>query len=296
MDLKQLHYFVTVVEEGTISAAAKKLFLSQPPLSAQMKLLEEELGCVLFQRGQRHIQLTEAGKQLYKKATVLLELSRVAKEEMREYTDAQVSTVRVGIVSSVVGPMATRWIADFTALHPEVIFSIYESDTYDLIEKLHNNILHIAVVRTPYAADDLAATPLKTEPIVAMGRPVFFPGEEHPIPLSTLSHLPLILYRRWEAVIKGEFDKLGLPLHLKCICDSANTVVDLLEEGIGVGLAPASATRLISDPGVVCRQLEDCRIESRIDLIRQRDVYVPPCVREFCEYLGKLYLHGDNGK
>ena len=65
MELKQLLYFVTVVEEGTISAAAKKLFISQPPLSAQMKLLEDELGCVLFQRGQRQIQLTEAGKKLY---------------------------------------------------------------------------------------------------------------------------------------------------------------------------------------------------------------------------------------
>ena len=59
MDLKQLHYFVTVADEGSISGGAKKLFLSQPPLSIQLKSLEEELGCILFERGPRNITLTE---------------------------------------------------------------------------------------------------------------------------------------------------------------------------------------------------------------------------------------------
>ena len=78
MDLKQLEYFTTIVNEGTISAAAKKLNLSQPPLSAQMKALEQEFGCVLFERGSRKIQLTEAGRILFRHAANLLELSNRA--------------------------------------------------------------------------------------------------------------------------------------------------------------------------------------------------------------------------
>ena len=65
MDFHQLQYFVAIAESGSITAAAKKLFLSQPPLSMQMKRLEKELGCVLFLRGAREVQLTEAGKLLY---------------------------------------------------------------------------------------------------------------------------------------------------------------------------------------------------------------------------------------
>lgn len=80
MDLKQLTYFVTVIKEGTISGAARKLNLSQPPLSTQMKLLEEEFGCVLFERGSRKIQLTEAGQLLYERAVTMLELSEVTKK------------------------------------------------------------------------------------------------------------------------------------------------------------------------------------------------------------------------
>lgn len=61
MDLKQLQYFATVAKEGNISKAAKALHISQPPLSIQLKHLEEELGCVLFERGAREVELTEAG-------------------------------------------------------------------------------------------------------------------------------------------------------------------------------------------------------------------------------------------
>ncbi|MGI6151069.1 MAG: LysR family transcriptional regulator [Christensenellales bacterium] len=173
MDLKQLQYFVTIVEEGTISAAAKKLFMSQPPLSTQMQLLENELGCVLFLRGQRRIRLTEAGKQFYSKAKAILELSRVTKEEMQHFADAKAGTIRVGIISSVVSPMATGWIADYARLYPKVRFSVYEANTYELIEKLRADILHLAIVRTPYSSEGITAIPLESESLVAIAKESF---------------------------------------------------------------------------------------------------------------------------
>ena len=80
MNLKQMEYFVAIVNEGNISAAAKSLHISQPPLSPQMKLLEDELGVVLFERGSRSIFLTEAGKVFYEKALHRSEERRVGKE------------------------------------------------------------------------------------------------------------------------------------------------------------------------------------------------------------------------
>ena len=82
MELRQLHYFVTIVNEGNISQAAKRLHISQPPLSHQMKLLEEELGVTLFERGSRRIRLTLPGKALYEKALAILDLSALAKTEI----------------------------------------------------------------------------------------------------------------------------------------------------------------------------------------------------------------------
>ena len=82
MELRQLSYFATIVNEGNISQAAKKLNISQPPLSHQMKLLEAELGVTLFERGSRRIRLTPAGKTFYDRALVILDLSQAARTEL----------------------------------------------------------------------------------------------------------------------------------------------------------------------------------------------------------------------
>ena len=101
MELRQLTYFITVVEEGTISSAARKLNLTQPPLSAQMKQLEAECGCVLFERTSRRIQLTEAGRMLYNRALTLLELADITRQELKDYREGTSGTLRLGVVSSV---------------------------------------------------------------------------------------------------------------------------------------------------------------------------------------------------
>ena len=100
MDIRQLIYFATIVEEGSISAAAKKLHLSQPPLSYQLKLLEEELHLQLLQRGARGVQLTEAGKVLYKRAQGILELTERTQKELQAMAGGFAGTLHIGTVSS----------------------------------------------------------------------------------------------------------------------------------------------------------------------------------------------------
>ena len=82
MNLKQMEYFITIVNEGSISAASKILHISQPPLSTQMKLLEQELGVTLFERGSRAIALTHAGKVFYDRAQGILDMTGAARQEL----------------------------------------------------------------------------------------------------------------------------------------------------------------------------------------------------------------------
>ena len=83
MDIRTLYYFVTIAEELNITKAAEKLCMSQPPLSSQMKALEDELDTILFIRGKRHLQLTDSGKLLYRHAKEILSLVNKTKEEIR---------------------------------------------------------------------------------------------------------------------------------------------------------------------------------------------------------------------
>ena len=84
MDLRTLRYFTVAAQELNITRAAQKLHMSQPPLSHQLRLLEEELGAPLFVRGKRRLQLTEEGAALLRRANELLDLAAQARQEIRE--------------------------------------------------------------------------------------------------------------------------------------------------------------------------------------------------------------------
>ncbi len=209
MTLKQLKYFVAVVEEGSITAAARKLFISQPPLSAQIKSLEEKMGCELLVRGAQKTEPTEAGRALYRHALSLLSLSRIAKDEVSQIGRQAEGTIRIGMVSSIVCSAGACWIEDFLREHPGVYVEITESNTYALLEKLRINLIHLAILRTPFVDENLVCETLYSDTIMAAGRGEFM-GEGKTISIQELSEKPVILYRRWEEIVRAWFHKAGL--------------------------------------------------------------------------------------
>ena len=136
MELRQLSYFTTIVNEGNISQAAKKLNISQPPLSHQMKLLEAELGVTLFERGSRRIRLTPAGKTFYDRALAILDLSQAARTELTAQKQEIQGVVRLGIISSAVEFVTRHYLAPFRRSYPKALFELHESNSYHLLDLL----------------------------------------------------------------------------------------------------------------------------------------------------------------
>lgn len=158
MDIRQLIYFATIVEEGSISAAAKKLHLSQPPLSYQLKLLEEELHLQLLQRGARGVQLTEAGKVLYKRAQGILELTERTQKELQAMAgQGFAGTLHIGTVSSSGASLLDWRIPAFHEQYPQIGFAIHEGNTFELMEMLESGLIELAVVRTPFHDEQVDA-------------------------------------------------------------------------------------------------------------------------------------------
>src|SRR3954469_10654504 len=98
MDIRRIKYFVSIVEEGQISLAAKKLNMAQPPLSQQLKLFEEELNTKLFERHTRKLILTEEGKFLYEKSLEILEMMKKTEQELKEISNGIAGTLSIGII------------------------------------------------------------------------------------------------------------------------------------------------------------------------------------------------------
>ena len=129
MDLKQLRYFMAIVEERQITAAARRLHMAQPPLSNQMKMLEDEIGLKLFQRGPHHIELTEAGNLLAARAAQLLDMAAMTKRELKDFRQGLCGTLAIGTVSSSGGILMHEGMQAFRAEFPRVHFEIHAGRT-----------------------------------------------------------------------------------------------------------------------------------------------------------------------
>ena len=185
MDLRSLYYFVTVAEERNITRAAERLNMSQPPLSAQIKGLEEELGIQLFIRGKRQLTITDAGVLLLRRALV---------EGRAPY-------------------LLARWIAGFRAEFPKVTVHLWNGSGDDVLERLNRGLADLALVAAPYNAELMEGITVGREPWVAIL------SRQHPLaqeegdflPLRKLVGQPLFIPSRQSRAeaVRTWFEELG---------------------------------------------------------------------------------------
>ena len=148
MDIRTMQYYLAVVREGTISAAAEALHVAQPSLSRQMKELEEELGASLFERGNRKITLTEEGMVLRKRAEEIVRLMQMTEEEISQVKNHISGSVRIGAGESRSFHYFSRAAAELAAEHPDIRFHITSGDTQDLMDELNNGLIDLALIFT----------------------------------------------------------------------------------------------------------------------------------------------------
>ena len=276
MEIKQLEYFRAIVDAGTISAAARNLHMTQPPLSYQMKLLEEELQVKLFVRGTRNITLTEAGKALYVRAGSLLTMADITRREVVKISRS--ATLHIGMTPSTVEMMVEK-IAAFTYLHPEIHFDIHEGSTFTLKNQLENGVVDVTTLRTPISLAGFSSVPLVKEPLLAMALPGRLPREGE-IGLKELSKEHLILSHRYRTYMLEGFEKAGLSCDIYYECEDARTAMTLAQSGVGVAILPSSM-RHLTNAIQVC-EITGAEFRTEI-LLAWREEKLPEAAREFVE-------------
>mgnify|MGYP002680410662 CR=1 FL=1 len=277
MEMKQLEYFCSIVEAGTISGAAKALHMTQPPLSYQMKMLEDELEVQLFLRGTKKITLTEAGVALYERAESLLKMADITKREVFRIGTA--ATIHIGITPSSVSMMA-EYLARFAQKFPAIHFDIHEGSTFALREQLENQVVDITTLRTPLIIKGYETKSLAKEKLLIMALPAHEIVQQDPqkLTLKTLSQYKIILSRRYRRYVLSAFEEKGIFCDIYCECQDARTALTLAENGLGVAVLPASMQKLTSR--VVCREIIDADLTTEI-LLAWRKERLPAEVQEF---------------
>ena len=145
MDLRHLRYFLMIAREGTISGAAAALHVSQPSLSRQMQELERDLGVQLFERGSRHITLTEPGMRLRKRAEEIVDLVGRTEDEFRLSANTLAGEVRIGSGETPAMGLLADIMADFVDAYPLVRFSLFSGNAENVSERLDTGRIDFGV-------------------------------------------------------------------------------------------------------------------------------------------------------
>jgi DNA-binding transcriptional LysR family regulator len=292
MDLRALHYFVIVAEERNITRAAERLKMSQPPLSAQLKGLEDELGVQLFIRGKRHLTITDAGTHLYRRARQILELTSQTEQELRSLEGLS-GNLNISLVEGRAPFFLARWIAGFRSEFPQVAVHLWNGSTDEVMERLQRGLADLAMVAAPYNTEQFDGIPVGREPWVAMmsiDHPLAKEGGRF-LPLKKLAGQPLYIPSRRSRLdsICAWFGELGQEPNIAGDLSSYVDAVALAEQNAGVCIFPMTTynesdlivKKIITESA---RQVEYALIwkrNERLTVIEQEFInFVQDCLEE----------------
>ena len=286
MDIRTMQYYLAVVREGTISAAAEALHVAQPSLSRQMKDLEEELGVSLFERGNRKITLTEEGMVLRKRAEEMVRLMQMTEEEISSIKNHISGSVRIGAGESISFHYLSRAAASLAEEHPDIRFHITSGDTQDLMDELQNGLIDFAVIFTDVDHTLYQSLPLPAEDSFGVLMPKDSPlAEKDVIHWSDLKGLPVIVSRASLPYFTGAEDLSSLN-----IVATYNLIFNaslLVEDGLGYAIC---FDRLINTTGdnTLCVRPLVPQIRNAGNLIWKKYQIFSPAVQLFIDRVREL--------
>jgi DNA-binding transcriptional LysR family regulator len=271
MDLKRIHQFVILAETLNFRRAAERLNMAQPPLSVSIQKLEEELDTTLFMRGAGGVSLTQSGQAILKEARQLLFHGSQLRETAKSVRDGTGGTLQVGFVGSTTYGLLQKLLPLFRAEYPGVELVLREATSVGILQQLEDKALDVGLVRVPLVqASRATLVPLESDEYVAAlprGNQLSSKGI---LKLSEMAAEPFIMYAPTHAA--------GLHATTMLACQQAGfvprvvqqatqiqTVLALVESGLGVALVPSVMRRFVSDR-IVYRPLVDLPSDASIGL------------------------------
>lgn len=284
MDIKQLIYFLTIAEEGNISKAAERLHMAQPPLSQQLKLLEEELGVILFERNTRRMQITDAGQLLQNRAQQIIELMEKTSKELNDLKEGSQGILSIGTISSAGETLVPIMVQNFHKVYPGVDFRIKESSTFEILELVKRGVVEIGVIRTPFNLETFDYISLPEEPMVAAALHSLLDTSKTFLHLDELKGKPLLFHNRYANNIEEACKKSGFAPKVKCRIDDTRTMLNWASAGMGIALIPRDMRALIPDSNLRFIEIKEETLATKIIIIWRKNHYLSTPARHFLEF------------
>ncbi|WP_416972749.1 nitrogen assimilation transcriptional regulator NAC [Streptomyces sp. 4F14] len=268
MDTRRLYSFIKIVDAGSITRAADILHIAQPALSQQLSALEAQFGQQLLIRSKRGVAPTEAGRALYRHAQLILRQVDLAHAAVEVSGRAPAGSVSVGLAPYSMGAaLALPLLKAVRERYPDILLHINENFGGVISEAIMTGRMDMAFI---YGAGPLRGVqfePVRTEDLYLIGSP----GTEGDVALEDLAGVPLLLPSRIHTirqVVESAFQQAALRPHVVGEVESALTLVNAVDAGLGATVLPWSAARAILDMrSVAVRRIVSPVIQVKLSLV-----------------------------
>ncbi|MBU8715516.1 LysR family transcriptional regulator [Brevibacillus parabrevis] len=284
MDIKQLHYFVTVSDLLSYSKAAQKLHISQPSLSNAIKNLEQEVGSPLLERNTRKIELTDAGNILYRKAILLLSQMDMLKKEMEEVKETGSGQLIIGIIESAkhwVPKVIRNYQEHFPSMNIKLIEVLSGQAVKDSLRKYHT---HLLITNQSIQEDDLETIPLYIENLVLVLHRSHPLAQQESVSLKEVVAEPFIIstegFQTRENILSA-FAMEDVEPRIKFEIERFETALSLIRENLGITIIPENYLAGVSDPSIVRKKIDSSFLQRTVFLAYLKNRYLTPAVRAF---------------
>lgn len=262
MDLRRIRHFVVLAETLNFRRAAERLHMAQPPLTVSIQKLESELGARLFDRGPSGVALTSCGRALLPEARKLLFHGTQLAEVVRHGLDGTGGSLQVGFVGTSTWGMLQRVLPQFRAQYPGVELVLHEATSVNILRQLEDHVLDVGIVRTPLVQPTSATLAMLERHVFVAALPRGHAlARNGSLRLGDLAHEPFIMYAPSAAGGLHSAAMLacqhgGFVPRVEQQGIQVQTVLALVESGLGVALVPSLMQRYASDK-IVYREIVD---------------------------------------
>lgn len=280
LNLDQLQALVEVVELGSISAAAKRLNLTQPAVSLQIRELEQRLGMPLLRRAGRQATPTSAGRELADHARAIFETTRRALTVVRRHRDGSLGRVRIGAGNAALRYHLLPVLQRLRREHPAIELVVSTGNTPEIVERLDRNLIDLGVTGLPVDGGRFETTHIRDMSLVAIlpARDLDAPEVVTPADFEGLPLITLPQHSNLAQVTRGWLRTGGVEMRPAMEIDSLDAIRKLVAARLGVALVPeASLPRDEAAEGIVSRPL-DPPLALRLGLIRRRNAPDDPAL------------------
>ncbi|GHE22781.1 LysR family transcriptional regulator [Halomonas urumqiensis] len=240
---RQLRYFLVLTEELHFGHAAKRLHISQPPLSASLRQLEEELGVQLLERSSKHVALTSAGEAFQRQARRMLEQLTESRTLVRRIAASASGLVRVGFTPAMLFRQLPTALKALQASHPGIDIQLMERNSAEQIAAIEAGQLEIGFIHSIPLPETLSAITIADEPFLCC-LPRYHPlSSRDALSISDLVGEPLVMFNR--KLAPHYYDRIVSLFHIADQTPSIKhevshwlTIVALIAHGMGVALVP----------------------------------------------------------